>query len=102
MLLLTCSDASRFGSVYYVPNIFQILHILQGGSVPPASNSRLSPLSHEPAGFYNVDIPMDSTKVLSFYKFLFTPVFTLFSCCNWIDALFAIFMVKFVCVIKYL
>ncbi|VAH20862.1 unnamed protein product [Triticum turgidum subsp. durum] len=33
-----------------------------GGSVPPASNSRLSPLSHEPAGFYNVDIPMDSTK----------------------------------------
>ncbi|EMS57662.1 Secretory carrier-associated membrane protein 2 [Triticum urartu] len=34
----------------------------QGGSVPPAPSSRLSPLSHEPAGFYNVDIPMDSTK----------------------------------------
>ncbi|XP_037466519.1 uncharacterized protein LOC119338330 [Triticum dicoccoides] len=33
-----------------------------GGSVPPASNSRLSPLPHEPAGLYNVDIPMDSTK----------------------------------------
>ncbi|KAK8457467.1 hypothetical protein SEVIR_3G192300v4 [Setaria viridis] len=34
-----------------------------GGSVPPATNSRLSPLSHEPADFYNVDIPLDSTKV---------------------------------------
>ncbi|CAL5095684.1 unnamed protein product [Urochloa decumbens] len=33
-----------------------------GGSVPPATNSRLSPLSHEPADFYNVDIPLDSTK----------------------------------------
>lgn len=43
-------------------------HILQGGSVPPASNSRMPPLPHEPAGFYNdrgatVDIPLDSTKV---------------------------------------
>ncbi|XP_048538483.1 uncharacterized protein LOC125517330 isoform X2 [Triticum urartu] len=36
-----------------------------GGSVPPAPSSRLSPLSHEPAGFYNVDIPMDSTKIPS-------------------------------------
>jgi len=35
-----------------------------GGSVPPATNSRLSPLSHEPADFYNVDIPLDSTKDL--------------------------------------
>nr|CAB3464794.1 unnamed protein product [Digitaria exilis] len=35
-----------------------------GGSVPPATNSRLSPLSHEPADFYNVDIPFDSTKDL--------------------------------------
>ncbi|EMS56170.1 Secretory carrier-associated membrane protein 3 [Triticum urartu] len=37
----------------------------KGGSVPPAPSSRLSPLSHEPAGFYNVDIPMDSTKIPS-------------------------------------
>jgi len=42
--------------------------ILQGGSVPPASNSRMPPLPHEPAGFYNdrgasVDIPLDSAKV---------------------------------------
>ncbi|PWZ16136.1 Secretory carrier-associated membrane protein 3 [Zea mays] len=35
-----------------------------GGSVPPATNSRLSPLSHEPADFYNVDIPLDSSKDL--------------------------------------
>ncbi|XP_020091956.1 secretory carrier-associated membrane protein 2-like isoform X1 [Ananas comosus] len=37
------------------------------GSVPPASNSRLSPLPPEPADFYNdrgatIDIPLDSTK----------------------------------------
>jgi hypothetical protein len=42
--------------------------ILQGGSVPPASNSQMPPLPHEPVGFYNdrgatVDIPLDSTKV---------------------------------------
>lgn len=48
--------------------IFQMHPILQGGSVPPASNSRMPPLPHEPAGFYNdrgatVDIPLDSTKV---------------------------------------
>ncbi|CAA3016319.1 secretory carrier-associated membrane 2-like, partial [Olea europaea subsp. europaea] len=34
------------------------------GSVPPATNSRLSPLPPEPADFYNptapVDIPLDS------------------------------------------
>ncbi|CAD6236511.1 unnamed protein product [Miscanthus lutarioriparius] len=41
-----------------------------GGSVTPASNSRMPPLPHEPAGFYNdrdatVDIPLDSTKDLS-------------------------------------
>jgi hypothetical protein len=58
--------------------------ILQGGSVPPASNSRMPPLPHEPAGFYNdrgatVDIPLDSSKVhdlplslLSLCKFIFT------------------------------
>ncbi|KAK9714742.1 hypothetical protein RND81_06G116400 [Saponaria officinalis] len=38
------------------------------GSVPPASNSRLSPLPPEPADFYNptatVDIPLDSGKDL--------------------------------------
>ncbi|GJN17483.1 hypothetical protein PR202_gb04553 [Eleusine coracana subsp. coracana] len=44
--------------------------VLQGGSVPPASNSRMPPLPHEPAGFYNdhsatVDIPLESTKDLS-------------------------------------
>ena len=38
------------------------------GSVPPVSNSRLSPLPPEPADFYNdrgatVDIPLDSSKV---------------------------------------
>jgi hypothetical protein len=43
-------------------------HVPQGGSVPPASNSRMPPLPHEPAGFYNdrgatVDIPLDSSKV---------------------------------------
>ncbi|KAK8941310.1 Secretory carrier-associated membrane protein [Platanthera zijinensis] len=36
-------------------------------SVPPAYNSRLSPLPHEPAGFFNgggatVDIPLDSSN----------------------------------------
>ncbi|XP_031118001.1 secretory carrier-associated membrane protein 3-like [Ipomoea triloba] len=38
------------------------------GSVPPATNSRLSPLPPEPAGFYNsndsVDIPLDNTSDL--------------------------------------
>ncbi|XP_051134962.1 secretory carrier-associated membrane protein 3-like isoform X2 [Andrographis paniculata] len=38
------------------------------GSVPPAANSRLSPLPPEPADFYNptasVDIPLDSTSDL--------------------------------------
>ncbi|KAH7662369.1 SCAMP protein [Dioscorea alata] len=39
------------------------------GSVPPASNSRLSPLPPEPADFYNdrsatIDIPLDSSKDL--------------------------------------
>ena len=48
--------------------ISQMHIILQGGRVPPASNSRMPPLPHEPAGFYNdrgatVDIPLDSTKV---------------------------------------
>lgn len=52
---------------YYLID-FQLHPILQGGSVPPASNSRMPPLPHEPAGFYNdrgatVDIPLDSTKV---------------------------------------
>ena len=42
--------------------------VLQGGGVPPASNSRMPPLPHEPAGFYNdraatVDIPLGSSKV---------------------------------------
>lgn len=38
-------------------------------SVPPATNSRLSPLPHEPADFYDrsapVDIPLDSAAVSS-------------------------------------
>ncbi|VAH80303.1 unnamed protein product [Triticum turgidum subsp. durum] len=43
--------------------------VLQGGGVPPASNSRMPPLPHEPAGFYNdraatVDIPLGSSKEL--------------------------------------
>lgn len=37
------------------------------GRVPPAANSRLSPLPHEPAEFYDrnasVDIPLDSAGV---------------------------------------
>lgn len=41
------------------------------GSVPPATNSRLSPLPPEPADFYNptapVDIPLDSATVCAFY-----------------------------------
>nr|ACS91930.1 secretory carrier membrane protein [Lilium longiflorum] len=41
----------------------------QRGSVPPASNSRLSPLPPEPADFYNdrnatIDIPLDNAKDL--------------------------------------
>ncbi|WOL04867.1 hypothetical protein Cni_G13589 [Canna indica] len=48
------------GGAFYMPN---------PGSVPPASNSRLSPLPPEPADFYNdrsatVDIPLDSEKDL--------------------------------------
>ena len=55
-------------SLGIVSLIFQVCHVLQGGGVPPASNSRMPPLSHEPAGFYNdrgatVDIPLDSSKV---------------------------------------
>ena len=37
------------------------------GSVPPATNSRLSPLPPEPADFYDrnasIDIPLDSASV---------------------------------------
>lgn len=39
----------------------------QGGSVPAATKSRLSPLPPEPAGFYDrnapIDIPLDSGAV---------------------------------------
>ncbi|XP_021740485.1 secretory carrier-associated membrane protein 1-like isoform X2 [Chenopodium quinoa] len=54
------SGQSNFsGGAFYMPN---------PGSVPPASNSRLSPLPPEPADFYNptatVDIPLDSGKDL--------------------------------------
>ncbi|KAI0497762.1 hypothetical protein KFK09_020997 [Dendrobium nobile] len=46
---------SNYGGTFYMTN---------PGSVPPASNSRLSPLPPEPADFYNdrtatVDIPLD-------------------------------------------
>lgn len=67
--------ANHRGDIYFSSTIvwliFQIYHVLQGGSVPPASNSRMPPLPHEPAGFYNdrgatVDIPLDSTKVPEF------------------------------------
>lgn len=41
-------------------------------SVPPATNSRLSPLPHEPADFYDrdvpVDIPLDSSTVVSTFE----------------------------------
>lgn len=48
--------------------IFNIIFYgFQTGSVPPATNSRLSPLPPEPADFYNptapVDIPLDSAAV---------------------------------------
>ncbi|KNA02971.1 hypothetical protein SOVF_213540 [Spinacia oleracea] len=54
------SGQSNFsGGAFYMAN---------PGSVPPASNSRLSPLPPEPADFYNptatVDIPLDSGKDL--------------------------------------
>lgn len=54
------SGPSNFtGGAFYMTN---------PGSVPPASNSRLSPLPPEPADFYNptatVDIPLDSGKDL--------------------------------------
>lgn len=43
-------------------------------SVPSATNSRLSPLPHEPADFYDrtasVDIPLDSTVVSSTLDFM--------------------------------
>ncbi|XP_057536494.1 secretory carrier-associated membrane protein 2-like isoform X2 [Amaranthus tricolor] len=54
------SGQSNFGGgAFYMTN---------PGSVPPAANSRLSPLPPEPADFYNptatVDIPLDSGKDL--------------------------------------
>ncbi|KAH9604043.1 hypothetical protein KSS87_000729 [Heliosperma pusillum] len=53
------SSQQNYGGAFYMPN---------PGSVPPASNSRLSPLPPEPADFYNptatVDIPLDSGKDL--------------------------------------
>ncbi|KAG0469713.1 hypothetical protein HPP92_015798 [Vanilla planifolia] len=56
----------------YDPNPFdeeEVNPFSNTSGVPPASNSRLSPLPHEPAGFYNdrgatVDIPLDSTMDL--------------------------------------
>lgn len=50
--------------------IYTCISVFQNpGSVPPASNSRLSPLPPEPADFYNdrsatIDIPLDSSKDL--------------------------------------
>ncbi|KAL0353103.1 UNVERIFIED_CONTAM: Secretory carrier-associated membrane protein 1 [Sesamum angustifolium] len=45
------------------------------GSVPPVTNSRLSPLPPEPADFYNptapVDIPLDSASVDAIFSELF-------------------------------
>lgn len=43
-------------------------------SVPPATNSRLLPLPHEPADFYGgdapIDIPLDSAAVLCTFEFV--------------------------------
>ncbi|XP_020599602.1 secretory carrier-associated membrane protein 2-like [Phalaenopsis equestris] len=52
----------------YDPNPFdeeEVNPFANTSAVPPAANSRLSPLPHEPAGFFNVrgatvDIPLDS------------------------------------------
>lgn len=47
---------------------FFLLSTFQSGSVPPATNSRLSPLPPEPADFYDrnasIDIPLDSASVV--------------------------------------
>jgi hypothetical protein len=53
----------KYKIVWSLSWVSQLFPILQGGSVPPATSSRLSPLSHEPADFYNVDIPLESSKV---------------------------------------
>ena len=59
---------------YYLTDL--PIAIYSAGSVPAASNSRMPPLPHEPAGFYNdrdatVDIPLDSSKVTDFHCFCY-------------------------------
>ena len=59
---------------YYLTDL--PIAIYSAGSVPAASNSRMPPLPHEPAGFYNdrgatVDIPLDSTKVIDLHCFCY-------------------------------
>ncbi|GAB2231440.1 hypothetical protein Drorol1_Dr00010447 [Drosera rotundifolia] len=55
----TSGESNYSGGTFFTPN---------PGSIPAASNSRLSPLPPEPADFYNptatVDIPLDSVKDL--------------------------------------
>lgn len=69
----------------------------QAGSVPPATKSRLSPLPHEPADFYDrgapVDIPLDSAAVganfkigewaKSIFVIFILPAFITFGLSNW-------------------
>lgn len=50
----------------------------QNPSVPPATNSRLSPLPHEPADYDHaatVDIPLDNSKVKQIVNFHVCTVF---------------------------
>ncbi|GAB2211084.1 hypothetical protein Droror1_Dr00016375 [Drosera rotundifolia] len=55
----TVGQSNYGGGAFFTPNL---------GTVPSATNSRLSPLPPEPADFYNptatVDIPLDSAKDL--------------------------------------
>lgn len=53
--------------MYYLAYaLFYSLNLQNPASVPPATNSRLSPLPHEPADYdrgATVDIPLDNPKV---------------------------------------
>lgn len=63
-------------------------------SVPSAANSRLSPLPHEPADFYDrsapVDIPLDSAAVSSTIRSYWI-YFSVFENVNWSTVLWILF-----------
>ncbi|GAB4859551.1 Secretory carrier-associated membrane protein 2, partial [Ancistrocladus abbreviatus] len=62
------SGQSAFtGGAFYMPFLHIFIESLNPGSVPPASNSRLSPLPPEPADYdrgATIDIPLDNSKEL--------------------------------------